>query len=157
MKRMIIASVTLLLPAMMMAQPASIRHLLRSCDTGREVTRIHLPPVVIRVASWLVDEEDARKVLRNVNCLYLLVSEGKEYSRQSDFPAEVSRKLMAQNFQEMLAVNDKGEKVKILLREKSRNRKELVIAVDGDEDVVIYLRGKLDLREILDSQNIKIS
>ncbi|HBB91939.1 MAG TPA: hypothetical protein DC042_09525, partial [Bacteroidales bacterium] len=50
------------------------------------------------------------------------------------------------NFQTMMTVNDNGEKVSILMREKSRDRKEMIIAVDGDEDVVLYLKGKLDFR-----------
>jgi hypothetical protein len=35
-------------------------------------------------------------------------------------------------------------------------RKELLIAVDSDDDMVLYLKGKLDLQEIMESQDIKI-
>jgi hypothetical protein len=108
------------------------------------------------MASWFVDEDETRDILRNVNSLYLVASENDEYSRNSDFPSRVVRKLDGMNFQTMLAVNDNGEKVSILMREKSRDRKEMIIAVDGDEDVVLYLKGKLDFRELMNHETIKI-
>ena len=156
MKRLPILILLSLLPAALIAQPMSIRHLLRSCDTGKEVTRIHLPPVLIRMASWFVDEDETRDILRNVNSLYLVVAENNEYSRNSDFPSRVVTKLDGMNFQTMMTVNDNGEKVSILMREKSRDRKEMIIAVDGDEDVVLYLKGKLDFRELMNNETIKI-
>lgn len=157
MKRILTLLMIALLPVMMMAQPTSIRRMLRSCDTGKEVTRIHLPPLLMRMASWIVDDDEARHIIKNVNCLYLLASEDKEFSRQSDFPTTIVRKLKGKDFEEMLVVNDRGEKVTILLRETKRNRKELVIAVDGDEDVVLYLRGKLDLDEIMNGEHLSVA
>ncbi len=156
MKRLPILILLSLLPAALIAQPMSIRHLLRGCDTGKEVVRIHLPPVVLRMATWFVDEDETRDILRNVNSLYLVASENNEYSRNSDFPSRVVRKLDGMNFQTMMTVNDNGEKVSILMREKSRHRKEMIIAVDGNEDVVLYLKGKLDFREMMDHENLKI-
>jgi len=54
-----------------------------------------------------------------------------------------------------MTVRDQGENVTILWRETTRNRKEMVIAVDGEEDVVLYLKGKLNLNEILNNSDIK--
>ena len=156
MKRLPILVLLSLLPAALVAQPMSIRHLLRDCDTGKEVRRVHLPPVLIRMASWFVDEDETRDILRNVNSLYLVTSENRDYSSNSDFPSRVVRKLDGMDFQTMMVVNDSGEKVSILMRERSRNRKEMIIAVDGDEDVVLYLKGKLDFREMMDHETLKI-
>ena len=157
MKRVMIILGIILLPLSAVAQPLQVRHLLRSCDTGREVTRIHLPPVLIRLVSWCVDDEETRHVLRNVSSLYLVTSEDSEFSQKSDFPTRVVNKLRNNNFEEMLIVNDKGERVVILMRENRRNVKEMVIAVDGDEDTVIYLKGRLDLNEIMESQDIHLA
>ena len=145
-----------ILPCVLGAQSLSIRHLLRSCDTGREVTRIHLPGILVRMASWFVDDEEGKIVLRNVRSLYVLVSEDKEFSAQSDFPTRVADRIREKNFEELMMVTDKDEKINILMRENPRNLKEMVITVDGDEDVVLYLKGKLDLQEILQSQGIEL-
>ncbi|MFH0761332.1 MAG: DUF4252 domain-containing protein [Bacteroidota bacterium] len=156
MKRLIIILGIILLPLAVNAQPMSVRHLLRSCDPGREVIRIHLPSGLIRIASWFVDDEESRQVLRNITSLYLVASEDKDFSRESDFPSRVVQKLRNQSFEEMLLVNDQGERVTILMREKGQNRKEMVIAVDGDEDMVLYLKGRLNLQEILESEDINL-
>ncbi|MFA6128273.1 MAG: DUF4252 domain-containing protein [Bacteroidales bacterium] len=155
MKKFSILLCVLLVPVFLMAQPASVRRLLRSCDTGKEVTRIHLPPVLFRMASWFVDQ-DEKQILRNIHSMYLVVSEDKEFSLASDFPTRVAEQLQGKNFEEMMVVSNNGEKVTILLREQSRNRKEMVIAVDGDEDVVLYLQGKLDWKEILEKEHIDL-
>jgi hypothetical protein len=156
MKKLMTLIILSAIPVIMMAQSASIRHMLRKCDTGKEVTRIHLPPVLFRMASWFADDDDAKKVIRNIRSMYLVVSDDKEFSRESDFPTRVVHKLLDQNFEEMLVATDHGERVTILMREMSRNRKEMVIAVDGDDDVVIYLKGKLDLQEIIENEHINI-
>jgi|GEM_PF-2507768 len=156
MKRSFIVIALALLPLMLSAQSMSMRHMMRSCDTGRSVTRIFLPPVLIKLASCLVDDQETRKILKNVNSLYLVASEDRVFSRNSDFPSRVISKLKKQNYEEMLVANDGGEKVSILMRQKSNDRKEMVIAVDGDEDMVLYLKGKLDLNEMMNDQNLNI-
>ncbi len=157
MKRIIIILGIILLPLGAAAQPLQVRHLLRSCDTGKAVTRIHLSPLLIRMASWFVDDDETRQILRNVNSLYLVTSEDSEYSHNSNFPTRVINKLCNNNFEELLVANDKGEQVVILMRENRRNIKEMVIAVDGDEDTVVYLKGRLDLNEIMGSQDIHLT
>lgn len=157
MKRIIIILGIILLPLGAAAQPLQVRHLLRSCDTGKSVTRIHLPPVLIRMASWCIDEEETRHLLRNISSVYLVTSEDSEYSHNSDFPTRVVDKLRNNQFEDVLVTNDKGERVVILMRQNRRNIKEVVIAVDGDEDTVVYLRGRLDLNEIMDSQDIHLT
>lgn len=157
MKKLIIISLLAILPLTLTAQSLSIRHLLRSCDPGREVTRIHLPAILVRMASWFVDDEEGKMVLKNVRSLYLLVSEDKNFSAQSDFPSLVAGKMKEKNFEELMVVTDNGQKVNILMREGHRKLKEMVITVDSDEDVVLYLKGKLDLEEILRSQDLDLS
>jgi hypothetical protein len=154
MKKISILTVALVIPVILSAQPASVRRILRSCDTGREVTRIHLPPVVFRLASWLVDDESDRRIVRNFRCLYVVTSEDREFSRKSDFPSRVVEKLRKGEFEEMLVAREKGEKVTILWRDRGPNRKEMIVAVDGDEDTVIYLRGRLDFEEIMKDESL---
>lgn len=156
MKRISTLLFIMMIPLIIMAQSSSIRRLFRSCDQGKEVTRVHVPHFVLHMASWFMDDKDARHIVKDIRSVYLLVSENKEFSSQSDFPSGVVRELQRKDFNQLLVANDKGEKVTILLREKSRNRKEMVIAVDGNEDVVLYLKGKLDLQELFRNENMKI-
>ena len=158
MKKLIIISLMAVLPGVLGAQSLSIRHLLRSCDPGKEVTRIHLPAVLVRMASWFVDDEGGKAVLRNVRTLYVLASEDKEFSAQSDFPTRIADRMKEKNFEELMVVSDKGDKINILMRESPRNLKEMVITVDGgEEDVVLYLKGKLDIQEILQGKGIELT
>ena len=157
MKRSVLILCIILLPLTLSAQPASVRHLLRKCDPGKEVVRIHLPSGLIRMASWFVDDDETRLVLRNVKSLYLVTSEDKVFSRESDFPSRVVRKLRDLNFEDLLVINDQGERVTILMRETRRNCKEMVIAADGEEDVVLYLKGRLNLNEILNGRSLDLA
>jgi uncharacterized protein (UPF0218 family) len=156
MKRSFIMIALALLPLTLSAQTMSVRHLMRSCDTGRSVTRIFLPPVLIRFASCIVDDQETKNILKNVSSLYLVASEDRDFSRNSDFPSRVIARLKKQNYEEMLVANDGGEKIAILMKQKSHNRKEMVIAVDGDEDMVLYLKGKLDLSEMVSEHDLNL-
>ena len=94
-----------------------------------------------------MDEPEAKFLLKQVKSVYVMASEDEVFAKESNFPAEIARKLKKKNFEEMMVVNSDGNKVDILFRQKGK-KKEFVIAVDGDEDALVYIRSKVDLAEL---------
>ena len=101
------------------------------------------------MASWFVDDQDTKQLLKQIKSVYIMASEDKEFSRESNFPSEIASKLKKRNFEEMMTVNSEGDKVDMLVRQKSRKKNEFIITVDGDEDVLVYIKTKLKLEELL--------
>jgi len=149
MKKILITLALISAPLLIFAQSPSMRHMFRSYDPGKEVKRIHIPAILTTFASWIVDDDDARFLLKNIKSIYVLATEDNDYARESNFPSEIASKLKNRNFEEMMVVDSEGDKVNILMRQGSRKKSEFVIAVDGDEDAVVYIRSKMDLGELL--------
>jgi hypothetical protein len=99
------------------------------------------------MGSWFVDDADAKYLLKQIKSVYVMTSEDETFAKESDFPSEIARKLKKRNFEEMMVVNSDGDKVDMLFREKGK-KKEFVIAVNGDEDALVYIRSKVDLSEL---------
>jgi hypothetical protein len=108
------------------------------------------------VTSWFVDDADTKYILKQIKSVYVMASNDEGYSNDSNFPAEIAKNLKKRDFGEMMRVNSDGEKINILVRERGRKKKEFVISVDGDEDVMVYIRTKLDLSELGDLGDLGI-
>lgn len=147
MKKFVIITLILSFPVLLQAQSCSIRRMFRSYDPGKEITRVHIPSCLTCMSSWFVDEPDAKFLLKQIKSIYVMVSEDQAFCEDSNFPAEIARKLKKRDFQEMMKVNSSGDKVNVLFRERGK-KKEFVIAVDGNEDALVYIRSKVDLSEL---------
>ena len=149
MKKIFLSALLISVPFLLFAQSPSIRHMFRSYDPGKEVRRIHIPSMLTTFASWFVDDDDTRYLLKNIKSVYVLASEDSDFSKESGFPSEIVNRLKSRNFEDMMVVVSEGDKVNILMREGPRGKCEFVIAVDGDEDAVVYIRSKMSLGELL--------
>ena len=147
MKKLIIPLILLMLPVFVNAQSCSMRRMFRSYDPGKEVTRIHIPSCLTTLTSWFVDEPEAKYLLKQIKSIYVLSSEDEAFSKESDFPSKIAKKLKSKNFEELMAIKSDGEQVDMLVRKKGK-KNEFVIAVNGEEDAMIYIRTKGDLAEL---------
>ena len=148
MKKILIPLFLFSLPIFLQAQSCSMRTMFRSYDPGKEVTRVHIPSCLTSMAGWFVDDDETRHLLKKIKSVYVMSSEDEDFSKESNFPSEIARKLKKRNFEEMMTVKSEGDNVNILYRELSRDRKEFVITVDGDEDAMVYIKSKIDLAEL---------
>ena len=156
MKKILIPILLIAFPIFLQAQSCSIRHMFRSYDPGEEITRVHIPACLTTIATWFIDEPDTKFLLKQIKSIYVMASNDEVFSSESDFPSEIAKNLKKRNFEEMMTVHSDGDKIDILFREKGKN-KEFVIAVNGDEDVLVYIRSKIDLADLakLDDLGIK--
>ena len=156
MKKILIPILLIAFPVFIQAQSCSIRQMFRSYDPGEKVTRVHIPSCLTTIATWFVDDADTKYLLKQIKSIYVMASNDKVFSSESDFPSEIAKNLKKRDFEEMMTVNSEGDKVDILFREKGKN-KEFVIAVNGDDDALVYIRSKIDLADLakLDDLGIK--
>ena len=144
MKKYVLILLCVAIPALSVAQPASVRK--ASCKYGHKegVTRITIPGIVMDFASWFVDDKETAKMLRSVNKIKVLAFEDSERFHDVNLVDEIMGKFKANSFEEMLAVRSDNEDVAIYIRERSRNRKELLVIAGGsDDNAIVYLKGKI--------------
>ncbi len=147
MKRNYLLLALLITPVLVQAQSWSVKRELRRADPGREVTRVMVPGFVMKFACLFVDEPETRSLLRKIGGVYVWTTEDRSYATETDVPSSIVRKVKSRGFEELMSVKSDGEDVNILMRQKGRHH-EYLFAVNGDEDVVVYLKSRLSLSDL---------
>lgn len=131
MRNFLIYGVLLLLPALATAQSKYITQFYNQYKSYESVSSFKLGGFVLTLAGTFADDENARKVLRKVSHLRLMVVEEANLVTPEDYTTLV-RGLQSDRFEELLQIRDEGERIDFFLRE------------DGDRitDVLMLLRGK---------------
>lgn len=147
MKRNYLLLALLITPVLVQAQSWSVKRELRRADPGREVTRIMVPGCVMKFASLFVDEPETRKMLRKMKGVYVWTTEGASYAAETNVPSTIAQKGKQRGFEELMSVKSDRDDVNILMRQRGRNY-EYLFTVNGDEDVVVYLKSRLSLSDL---------
>lgn len=159
MKKLLIISLCILLPAMSFAQPLSVRKTFHRYGKDDGVTKIVIPGIVMDFASWFVDETETAKMLRGINMIKILAVDSDEGFDGPNIGKQVLEDFRSGNFHEMLTVRDGDDNVAILVKEGKRHRKELLVIAGGkDDSAIVYLRGKISpemLGKIGTEMNVK--
>lgn len=142
---------------------------LSSCSTNRIVTEafqkykyvdgatsVTVPGWLISFGTYVADlSNEERQLIRGVDKVKVLTLDDPLLNKGVDFYDEYYQKLRSQKgYEDLLMVRDNGENVGILGRFKKDVIRELIILVGGDENTMIYLKGKLDpaaIKKMIDS------
>lgn len=138
--------------------PALILFLFTSCEdeTGVSsaftkyrfkdgVTTITVPGWLIHTASrWGDLEREERDLLRSIDKVKILTIEDKELNARSNLHKEFYESVRTRgDLEELLVVRDGDEQVTIFGKANEESIKEMLILVGGDENAIIYLKGRL--------------
>lgn len=162
MKKSILFILCLALPIMTIAQPLAVRKAFHRYGHDEGITRVTVPGIAIRMASWLVDDAETEALLKGINKVKVLFAEGEENMLQPEFASKFMKEIKRGQFEEMLTMNDQEDQVGIYIRDGRRHKKELVLFVSGkDESTIVYLKGKITpelLKQLSDNPgNTKIT
>ena len=144
MKKIVFLLLIACLPVTAFSQPWSVRKAFHRYGHSEGVTRVTVPGVVIRMASWMVDDAETEALLKGIKKVKVLVAEGDENLVNPEFTAKVMQEIQQNKFEEMLTVNDQEDQVGIFIREGRNHNKELVLFANGkNENTIVYLKGKI--------------
>ena len=120
-----------------------------SGDKGTKVS-LWIPGFAFKMGSWFVpkhEEPELKYLLKKIKSLKVKVREGEHYktAMTKEFH-RLNNKLIKQNFEELITVNDEEAKVVVKLKEKANgNISDFVVLVDDREEAFVYVKMKCNL------------
>jgi len=156
MKKLVIL-LFLLLPFASMAQSNPTDYLFNKYAGREGVESVNVPHLLIWFARWFVDDSDpdAKEILSQVNSVRVITIEDKELNNRVDFYTELRASgaldQLKKNYDLLLESNDHGDRVHIFARmDKMNFIRELIIIVGGQENTLVSITGRMDIKKIAD-------
>lgn len=112
-----------------------------------EITSVNLSKSLISIMSNFIGDDDvaAQELLNNVESLKLLISEKSDSKLSADAHAFVK----SGKYEDLVKVNDGGNKVRIMVQENGDIIKDVVALVESeDEFIIINLTGNINPKEV---------
>ena len=109
------------------------------------VTTITVPGWLIHSAAMWGDlDREERDLLRSIDKVKILTIEDKELNARSNLHKEFYETVRErEDLEELLVVRDGNEQVTIFGKVDEDSIEEMLILVGGDDNAIIYLKGKL--------------
>jgi len=145
MKKIFIQFVMILCMSGLYAQSSDINRLFVSYRGEEDVTSLYIPGFLCRLGAVMGNMDDAeRELLYSISSVRILVSENQELNRNVNFVHEINPGEPGSDYVVLLTVHESDEDVVILGRENNGYIRDLIIAVGGDENVLISIRGRMN-------------
>ena len=145
MKRTVIAAIALLSGSTLLSQAFELHQLYRTYRGEEEVTSLYVPGFICRMAGNIADmDPPERELLRSIKSVRIQVIENREINREINFAREFSDMGFSDEYLPMLEVHDSDEDILILARQREDTIRDLVILVGGDENVLVWIKGRMD-------------
>ncbi|MCB0631910.1 MAG: DUF4252 domain-containing protein [Saprospiraceae bacterium] len=150
MRNMLLYTLFILLPALGVAQSKYITQFYNQYKSYEDVTNINLKGFVLRLAGNFVDDENARKVIRKVSHLRLLMVEDTELVTAEDYTFLI-KGLKSDSFEELMQIRDKGNHIDFYLREDGDRITDVIMLLRGeDEFLMLSLEGAFRFSDLND-------
>jgi hypothetical protein len=156
MKKLLIFVAFIAISQAVMAQTASLDHFIRKHKRTAEGDKVDLtiPGFVVRFGSRFIKKEDLdgvdiRKISRKIDELRIVTFEKAAQIQHADYQQLIAD-VKAENFEELMNVREKGERVNIMIREKKGFIEDILIIVndkDG-EFTLVNIAGKFTMEDI---------
>ncbi len=149
MKTRIIVVLLILMSLPAFAGGDGFHKLYRKYSGVEGVTSIKLPKILFQIARMVGDlDEPEKELIESIDRMWVLEVEDPSLNREIDFTRDCKEMLESGEYEEILRVNEKGEKVHILITEERGYVRDMIILVGGDENVLVRMQGHFDLADI---------
>ncbi len=155
MKKYIITLLVIAIPAMAISQPQSVRKSFRKYAKEEGVVKVTVPGIVLDIASWFVDDQATAKLIRKIDKVKVLAIDNDEYNGEVNLVDDIMKNFKNNAFEQLLTVRSDKEDAVIMIKEGFRNKRELLILAGGDDNAIVYLKGKI-VPEMLADLNTEI-
>jgi hypothetical protein len=109
------------------------------------VTTITVPGWVIRMAArWGDLDRNERELLQSIDKVKVLTIEDRDLNARSNFHKEFYNTIKENSeLEELMVVRNDDEQVTIFGKADEESIKELLILVGGDDNAMVYVKGRL--------------
>ena len=145
MKRLLLATFCLIAGISLYAQTAELNHLYDTYRGEEDVISLYIPGFACRLAARVGEvgfEEE--KLLNSIRSIRLQVVENKEINQRVNYVRDFSTGRAGREYIPMLEVHEGDQDVLILAKLREDAVKELVILVGGEENVMVWIKGRMD-------------
>jgi hypothetical protein len=144
MKRITIASLTLLFSISLFAQPAGYHRIYNTYKGEEGVTSIRVPGCLMKFAGMCAGlDHDERELVRCLKSVSVLTIDDMHLYPGVNFAEEMDHTRMKGEYKLLLEVHDGDEDVIIAAREKRGKITDLIIVVGGEDNTLVHVRGRM--------------
>jgi hypothetical protein len=140
----------ILISGLISAQNKAIDQLFNKYQGKEGVTTVMIGPELFQVIKSMdVKEMNEHDIpMDKLSSVKILTIEDEEKWEGVNFFTEVEDELDVSGYAEVMTVNDGGEIVKMWLKNEGQQIKEFLLIVGGDDNVLIYITGDFNLKDI---------
>jgi len=150
MNHYLISFLFLLGPLFSWGQVTAIQHFYDKYQSLEKVQDIKLQGWVLELASEFTDEEQGRRLLRNITQLRVLIMEEGNLVSHREYN-DLLRDLRRVSFEELIKVRESDSQVDLLIREKGDTITDVLVLISGDDGfVLLSLEGALKFSDLND-------
>lgn len=152
MKRLVLIILAVAFPALMMAQNSAVDKLFAKYQGKQGITTVNISPELFQMVNAMgieeIEEQDFP--LDKVASVKILTIEDEEGYENVNFYEEIKKDLDVSDFEEVMTVNDGGEVVRMWMKVNAKTVSEFLLIVGGDDNVLIYITGNFDMKDLED-------
>ena len=150
MKRAVFLILVVVFPAFIMAQNSAVDKLFAKYQGKQGITTVNISPELFQMVNAMgikeIEEEDFP--LDKVASVKILTIEDVEGYEDVNFYEEIRKDLDVDDFEEVMTVNDGGEVVRMWMKVNNRSVSEFLLIVGGDDNVLIYITGNFNMKDL---------
>lgn len=130
-------------------QAGNVNAIFREFKEEHKAEYVSIPSFVMKLGTMLADKDDeADGLASKISSVKVLDLEDCSPAVKARFRKRLAN-LKDDEYETLMHVNDDGDKVRILMKQKKDIVRELLIVCEGDEDcALILLKGKFRLEDI---------
>ena len=150
MKRILTVLMILTLAISNIFAQESLRDVVKDYQNNNSEFSIVIPSFLIKMGAAFGDlDEEEREMLSQIHDMKIVISES--HFHKGDFTL-LEDGIKSGNFQEVLTVNDGGEKVRMIMNKKSNRKSEMLMLVESYNENILMLfdfHGEPDFKKLL--------
>ncbi len=148
MKRSVILLNALLICTALAAQTGPVDELFARYKDRDGFTSVYISGKMLGMLGSLDSEEHPDNLLMRISSINILTQDSLS-TEKVNFYTELSRKLDFSKYEELMAISEKKEVTKFLIRQSGKTISELLVITGGEgSNTLISIRGEFNLKEI---------
>ena len=150
MKRVVLLILAVAFPAFMMAQNSAVEKLFAKYKGKKGITTVSISPELFQMvnAMGIEELEEQDFPMDKISSVKILTIEDEEGYEGVNFYEEIKNDLDVDDFAEVLTVDDSGEVVRMYMKVSNKSVSEFLLIVGGEENVLIYITGDFNLKDM---------
>ncbi len=125
-----------MLPMLSAAQADAFEILHRHFRGAEETFRLSAGPMTIRLASWFVDDDIVRPILRRAKKARVVVSSDQNRIYTANLSA-LKRALQSENFEPLVEVRDGSDHIVLMIKEDKGYVRNIIALVHSDDGELV--------------------